>query len=70
MLVGDLISILSKHDKNMAVLVNGYEYGLCDLEASNIQVVRFGRDVNSYYYAGPHEEDSRGDETGVVLGRG
>ncbi len=70
MLVGDLISLLSKHDRNMPVLVDGHEYGLCDLETPNIRVVRFGRDINTSYFAGPHDDYPEGDEVGIVLGRG
>jgi len=72
-LVRNLISILSSHDQEMPVLVDGYEAGFCDLKAANIRVVRFCRDVSKWQnksHSGPHEEDSRGDEVGVVLGRG
>lgn len=53
----------------MTVLVDGYEYGLCDLEKGNIRSVRFNRDVNDCSWAGPHKQDSDGEFAGVVIGR-
>ena len=72
MRVRDLISILSSHNKDMPVLVDGYEAGFCDLKAANIRLIPFRRDVSEWQkvsHSGPHEEDSRG-EMGIVLGRG
>jgi len=70
MKVKELILILLRHDENMAVLVDGYEYGMCDLEARHIERIRFFRDVNSSSCAGPHKGAAGGDELGLILGRG
>lgn len=70
MTVDDLISILSEYsNRNLTVLVDGYEAGLCDVKRESIRLIRFNRDDNISDYLGPHEEDSDGEFKGVVIGR-
>lgn len=73
MTIRELISILKKHDPDMAVLVDGYEYGLCDVKEKTIRPIKYRRDVNIGNYCGPHEqvwshEEGKG-ETGLVISR-
>jgi len=68
--VNELILILSKHDRSMTILVEGYEYGLCGVEAKNIKETRYFKNFNKADYAGPHEASAEGDHIGLVIGRG
>lgn len=70
MIVRELIEILHKHDGNMTVLVEGYEYGLCDTEEENIKETRYFENHNRASFAGPHEPSAEGDHVGLVIGRG
>ena len=71
MTVKELIKILKRHDKNATVLVDGKEYGVCDLEEDGIMACRYSRDVNSHENAGEHEiNQTTGSYAGVVLSRG
>ncbi len=70
MTVGQLIDILKTHDLGDIVLLDGYESGLCDVLAANIQQIKFDKDVNISAYAGEHEEDKNGAFSGVVIHRG
>lgn len=70
MTVAGLIELLRKHDPKNTVLVDGYEYGLCDVKEASMRKIRFTKDVNTSLDAGPHEEDNKGDFRGLVIGRG
>lgn len=70
MTVKELIKILKRQDKAATVLVDGYEYGVCDLGEQGVQAVRYSRDVNTWENAGEHEVDEKGSYVGVLLSRG
>jgi len=70
MTVNEMIAILSKHDGDMTVLVEGYEQGLCDAAAENINQMRYFENRNKEYWEGPHEPGAQGDCVGLVIGRG
>ena len=70
MTVKELITILSKLDEDMRVLVDGYECGFSDLHEKHIRQMRFIENHNTASFAGEHEEDDEGDHVGIVLGRG
>ena len=54
MKVGELISVLMSHDRELDVMLRGYEGGYC--VASGVSVKTFLLDVHSEWYYGPHEE--------------
>ena len=70
MTITELIAILSRHDGDMTVLVDGYEFGFSDLHEKHIRQMRFFENQNTESFAGEHEEDAEGDRVGIVLGRG
>lgn len=70
MTVGQLIDVLKRFDAGDIVLVDGYDYGLCDVEKSEIREIRFEKNINNNSYAGPHVEVEEGEFFGVVIGRG
>jgi len=71
MTVKELMKILKRHDKAATVLVDGYEYGVCDLGEDGIMACRYSRDVNTDENAGEHEiNQTTGSYVGVLLSRG
>ena len=56
MTVRELIKKLSVLDPNAVVMVRGYEYGLCDLDANSPRKARFHEFVYDEDWAGPNEE--------------
>lgn len=71
MTVKRLIKILRKCPyKDATVLVDGYEYGVCDLGEDGIQLVKYSRDVHTDENAGEHEINENGSFVGLVLSRG
>ena len=77
MTVREVIAMLSVHPPDARVLVEGYEFGWCDL--SKICSARVALDANTQGWAGPHkaigdldtsealcEEDARGRGLEVV----
>ena len=61
MTVKELIDILNEiEDKDSLVMVDGYEYGLEDIERKDIQKIRVAMNVNELgeqtNYGGPHEQ--------------
>ena len=69
MTVRELVEILEKFDQKRVLLIDGYEYGFHELEASGIEMVKFDRDVHDSYYSGPHEIKEDGRCEGVLLTR-
>jgi hypothetical protein len=72
MKVKTLIALLSKHDPEARVLVDGYECGYDDLHAKRIRPVRVVLNVYRQDYAGPHETlkpGERGGRKAVLLAR-
>jgi len=69
MTVARLIGILRRFDPDDLVLVNGYEYGLCEVKRADIRSIRFNKNVHTRVIAGPHEEDKEGVFFGALIGR-
>ena len=68
MKVKELIKILERcQSKDADVLVDGYEYGVCDLKSDGIQTVRYDRNVDNSYYGGPHKANEEGEFLGLLL---
>lgn len=71
MTVKRLIKILKKCEyKDATVLVDGKEYGVCDLEKDGVKLVMYSRDVHTDENAGEHEINESGSFVGLVLSRG
>ena len=74
MTIGQLISILEKYGLSTDVLLDGYEYGFCDVIDKNIRLIKYSKDIQQGAWGGPHEEAFDDDEeavcSGVVIGRG
>lgn len=71
MTVKRLIKILRKCEyKDATVLVDGYEYGVCDLGEDGVRLVKYSRDVHTSVDAGEHEVNENGSFVGLLLSRG
>ena len=69
MTVKELIKILRKYPSDDDVLVDGYEFGMCDLKENGIVSIRYNKNVYDCYYAGPHKADENGEFLGLLLTR-
>ena len=62
MTVDELIRLLAKHPPDLRVMVQGYEDGYYDLEASCVVAGEASLNVNSAWYYGRHEQTLTSDE--------
>lgn len=66
MKVSELIEILQTVNPELEVFVEGYEGGFDDIRPY-ITIQTFEKNVNEEWYYGPHELNSIGHVTGIVL---
>lgn len=64
MKVRELIEALQKHDPEMMVVVDGYEYGLRDPHP--LRVIRIRPDETPTEYGGPYEEADSGEPAVLI----
>lgn len=62
--VSDLIAELSTYPPEMRVVLNGYEYGYCDISDQSIKQIEIDLNVNDVGFAGEHDD---GAQEKVVL---
>lgn len=70
MTVAELIAKLQTCPQDARVIVNGYEGGYCDVEATTPCPIKLNR--NTAWYYGPHDEpegDEAPDEQAILIAK-